>query len=174
MNDDKVLEILKSKLNYDPKTGAITRKYGYKNTYAGRDVACKHRLGYLTVQLNLGKKPDGRRQITRKFYAHRVAWALHYGQWPTQELHHIDNDKANNAIANLMVCERAFNIAMQTPYRKRDLPRGVHFDKRAKSKPYKAMLSKTYLGMFSTVSEAEAAYRREFFARFCEEPPQAA
>jgi hypothetical protein len=172
MNDAQFLDMLKARLNYDPSTGALTRKYGCTNTWAGRDATFVDRLGYRRVQLNVGKV-DGKVRI-KQFLAHRVAWALHYGQWPTQELHHIDNDKANNAIANLMVCERAFNTAMQTPYRKRDLPRGVSLDKKQKRRPYRAVLGRTFLGLFATVSEAEAAYRREFIARFCEEPPQAA
>jgi hypothetical protein len=32
---------------------------------------------------------------------HRVVWAMHYGQWPTKMLDHIDGNKENNAITNL-------------------------------------------------------------------------
>ena len=35
------------------------------------------------------------------WYQHRIVWAMHYGQWPTKSLDHIDGDRANNAITNL-------------------------------------------------------------------------
>jgi len=37
----------------------------------------------------------------RTFWAHRVAWAIHYGAWPEQQIDHIDGDRANNKISNL-------------------------------------------------------------------------
>lgn len=35
--------------------------------------------------------------------AHRIAWALHYGEWPDPEsyIDHIDGDRSNNKIENL-------------------------------------------------------------------------
>jgi hypothetical protein len=32
---------------------------------------------------------------------HRIVWAMHYGQWPTKALDHIDGNKTNNVITNL-------------------------------------------------------------------------
>ncbi len=47
-----------------------------------------------------------RLHIDRRFYsAHRVAWLLHYGQWPEGEVDHIDGDPSNNRIGNLRVVD---------------------------------------------------------------------
>lgn len=46
----------------------------------------------------------GYRQITldgKMFLSHRLAWAMHYGEWPPIVVDHIDGDVANNRIANL-------------------------------------------------------------------------
>jgi hypothetical protein len=37
----------------------------------------------------------------RNLLAHRVAWLLYYGEWPTGEVDHIDHDQMNNRIKNL-------------------------------------------------------------------------
>lgn len=33
--------------------------------------------------------------------AHRVAWAIYYGAWPTKKIDHINGDRTDNRIANL-------------------------------------------------------------------------
>ena len=35
------------------------------------------------------------------YSAHRVAWALHFGEWPKGQIDHIDRNRRNNAIENL-------------------------------------------------------------------------
>jgi hypothetical protein len=34
-------------------------------------------------------------------YAHRLAWALHYGEWPDADIDHINGDPKDNRISNL-------------------------------------------------------------------------
>lgn len=43
--------------------------------------------------------------------AHRVAWAMHYGQWPSLCLDHIDGNPVNNKISNLREVTHAINGA---------------------------------------------------------------
>ena len=43
-----------------------------------------------------------------KYTAHRVIWAMHYGEWPDQ-VDHINHDKADNRIENLRTVTHSEN-----------------------------------------------------------------
>jgi hypothetical protein len=48
--------------------------------------------------------PEGYGQISLDFHrlkTHRLIWFWHYGQWPKEEIDHIDGDPHNNKIENL-------------------------------------------------------------------------
>lgn len=47
------------------------------------------------------------------FMAHRVAWALFYGEWPQGEIDHIDGNGLNNRIDNLRVVDKSGNMRNQ-------------------------------------------------------------
>jgi len=62
--------------------------------YAGKEVGTISSDGYRVVKVTWnGKRPH--------WYQHRIVWAMHYGQWPTKNIDHIDGDRANNVITNL-------------------------------------------------------------------------
>jgi len=62
--------------------------------YAGKEVGTISSEGYRVVMVTWnGKRPH--------WQQHRVIWAMHYGQWPTKSLDHIDGNKTNNVITNL-------------------------------------------------------------------------
>ena len=42
-------------------------------------------------------------------YAHRAAWAIHFGEWPKGEIDHINGDASDNRIINLRVVNRTEN-----------------------------------------------------------------
>ena len=85
-------------LHYDPETGVFTRRVASGKTHVGDVTGSKNALGYMMVGV------DGSRYL-----AHRLAWLYTYGEWPKQDIDHIDQDKANNRIANLRDVSRSAN-----------------------------------------------------------------
>lgn len=113
------VDLLRSLLDYVPETGALLWKARpldmfqgrggrytaewcqkkFNNKHAGKPAfTCARSDGYLVGGL-LGKQHS----------AHRVAWALHYGRWPTQHIDHINRDRKDNRIVNLREASRTLN-----------------------------------------------------------------
>lgn len=98
--DQVTFEIASRLIAYDALTGVLTwrvsPRYGIP---AGSTVGCTNGRGYVVVSF-----------LGRKFTAHRLAWLLHYGEWPTQVIDHINRKKADNRIANLRDVTQAENL----------------------------------------------------------------
>jgi hypothetical protein len=101
----------------------------------------------------------------------RYIWLLHTGDWPQQEIDHINRDKLDNRVANLRDVGRSENLRNRTPLcklgerksnKKSGLPQGVYLIRTTLAKPYMAQTcvsgKKKYLGMYATPEEASAAY----------------
>jgi len=99
------VDYLRQRLRYDPDTGKLYwRDYAalpktWRTRYAGGEA-----FTYL--------KPNGYRmgRIDYTAYqAHRIAWALHYGEDPAGEIDHVNRDRSDNRIANLRVVSHQEN-----------------------------------------------------------------
>jgi hypothetical protein len=93
-------EEARSRLEYDPISGWLkwreSPRYGIN---AGDRAGTPHGAdGYRTVVVN------------RKTYReHRLAWLIHTGEWPEDEIDHINRDRQDNRWANLRVLNKAQN-----------------------------------------------------------------
>lgn len=76
--------------NYSPHTGAITNKITRGIAKVGREPGGIDDKGYRVF----GYK-------NRIYKAHRVAWLLHTGAWPSNQIDHINGIKSDNRIDNL-------------------------------------------------------------------------
>jgi hypothetical protein len=86
-------------LDYNAETGLLTWKEDRsKRVKAGMVAGSKHNKGYITLEYD-----------TVPYLAHRVAWLLHYREWPSHFIDHEDLDRANNRIHNLRLATRAGN-----------------------------------------------------------------
>jgi hypothetical protein len=109
-------ELLRQLLDYDPETGVLTWKPRPKSLFAS-DGAYKrfHTLyegkaaGSLWTSQSGGKYLQVR-VLKTLLKAHRVAWAIHYGEWPSQCIDHIDGDGMNNRISNLRDVDHRTNL----------------------------------------------------------------
>jgi len=99
-------------LKYDFATGDVIRvKAGRTQQRRVGKSACSVYVAasgnkYFTVQIN-----------SRNYKAHRVAWLLHYGSWPKNDIDHIDGNGWNNRMDNLRDVERRENTKNAKMYR---------------------------------------------------------
>lgn len=93
--DDISADVARAALSYDPGTGQLTRLTGCS---AGAPAGFFRGTGYIGVSVR-----------NRTYPAHRIAWLITYGHWPTGEIDHIDGDKANNRLANLRDVPKSIN-----------------------------------------------------------------
>lgn len=86
--------------NYEPETGNIYWKKSPKPSIKPGDlVKAKHGCGYLLASVK-GKT----------FLQHRLAWFLYYGEWPYDQVDHIDGDRKNNKLTNLRLASKKENM----------------------------------------------------------------
>jgi hypothetical protein len=147
-------ERLRELFIYYPEAGAL--KWRIQNS-------CRIRpgdeAGYLDVNEYVVVGVDG-----DHLFAHKICWAIYYGEWPDFPVAFKDGDRHNLAIDNLEKLEERFirqrgtNIHKQ-PRLSSTGYRGVQ--ERRKSGRYFARINGKYLGTFSTAAEAARAYDRE-------------
>lgn len=151
---------LREEFSYDPETGVITRfKRAQKSGMPpGSPVMHTDQRGYIAVCLD-----------RRKMKGHRVAWAMHYGEWPSRPLDHINGAKTDNRISNLRLADASQNGA-NTPARARNRTglKGVSPHKGR----YRAQISVRgkymSLGCYDTKEAAGEAYEKAALEHFGE------
>jgi len=89
-------------LSYDLDTGVFTRRAGVGPTHIG-DVAGNPCHGYWQICI------DG-----RSYYAHRLAWLYMTGEWPKEQIDHINMDKTDNRWNNLRLATPSQNTCNQS------------------------------------------------------------
>lgn len=96
-------EELRQLLIYSPETGKLTwRERGdppWDARYAGKAAL---------TGLNRDGYPSGKIH-GRTMAAHRVIWALCSGEWPSNQIDHINGDRSDNRISNLRHVTHAEN-----------------------------------------------------------------
>lgn len=143
---------LKSQLHYDPETGIFTRIVSTSNRVKVGDIAGrKHNFGYLQIQVN-GKL----------YLSHRLAWLYVYGEFPLNDIDHINMIRDDNWIENLREATRSENLFNRGSNKTNTSGfKGVSFNKASNKWVAQAKLNgkKQGLGYFSTPELASEAYQ---------------
>lgn len=138
-------------VSYDPETGDFTWVGSYHKSRIGQPAGSHDVYGYRRIQIG---------NISHK--AHRLAWLLYHGEWPSTPLDHINGIRDDNRIVNLRPATFAENA--QNAPRPRSNTSGFHgvsWNKRQKK--WRAHIrvkgeGQIYLGSFDTPQDASAAY----------------
>lgn len=95
-------EELKKSLRYDPETGvfrwAVNRGRLLSGNVAGY-VSISNMKQYIKIRINY-----------KNYYGHRLAWLYMTGEWPENEIDHIDGNGTKNEWVNLRSVNRADNM----------------------------------------------------------------
>ena len=97
---------LRALLAYDRETGLLTWRacpasgQGAVRMKPGARAGCRSALGYMVVRINKVLYP-----------AHRIIWLLETGQWPPEQVDHINEVKDDNRWENLRLATHAENTS---------------------------------------------------------------
>lgn len=135
-------------IGYDPETGKFPKQYACRAT------------GYLYVSV------EG-----STLQAHRVAWAIQNGEWPSKFIDHINSDRTDNRPQNLRLATNTENMQnSRVTVKSKSGIKGVHWCKeRSKWGAWICVNKKRIgLGRFDKIEDAAAAYAAAAYHHFGE------
>jgi hypothetical protein len=139
---------LRATFVYDQETGEIWRRRSHGLVKQKASISSN---GYARIGF------DGKR-----YGAHRIAWAISTGEWPTRDIDHINGVRTDNRIANLRHVSRATNLENLRGAKSHNVSSGVLgvyiTNKGCITSRIGVNGKSIYLGSFRTVEEARAAY----------------
>lgn len=141
---------LKLVLRYEPETGLFIRLHGQRNR-KGHVAGSTGVSGY--VAITVGKF---------SYRAHRLAWLYINGEWPRDEIDHINGIRHDNRYANLRAVSRVGNLQNQrrAAAHNRTGLIGAHFNKATNKYVSRIGIGgkSVFLGYFSSPEGAHEAY----------------
>jgi len=160
-------------LKYDPKTGKLFWMPRTREMFGSDQLWKMWNSRFSGKEAFTSDDGNGYRQgaILGKLYrAHRVIWLLQYGEWPKDEIDHINGCRSDNTIINLRLVSTEENSRNQKVRNTNTSGYvGVFRDKRGNDgKWYAAICSRgrnIHIGVFETVDaaiEARKLAEKEF------------
>jgi len=142
---------LKEILDYNPETGLFYRKISTSMRPRIGVAGGKCSRGYIRI------KVDG-----EMYYGHRLAWLYMTGEWPKDQIDHVDGIKSNNRFHNLREANKSQNMQNQKKARSGNTSGllGVGWHKTAKKWRARIVVNGDVksLGFFDCKFEAHGAY----------------
>ena len=117
-------EIARELLTYNPNTGKLLwkerpLKYFNNPIYTKRwntKYASKETFTALVYRKSGHPARLDGRLFNKTYSAHRIAWLIYYGEWPKNQIDHINQDATDNRIKNLRDVTPAENQKNRTLY----------------------------------------------------------
>lgn len=148
---DLTVTRLREVLEYEAETGLFKWLVVLSNVVRSGSIAgCLNKYGYRLIRI------DG-----NLYLAHRLAWLYMHGQWPENEIDHINGETSDNRISNLRQATRSQNMQNEKVARKSNKScglLGVSKNGRGWKAEIKVDGKKLHLGSYKTPSEAHDAY----------------
>lgn len=143
-----------SRISYDADTGHFTWVVAASGVRKGKIAGSMTSCGYWQIRLN---------KIC--YRAHRLAWFVTYGEWPDDEIDHINGNPLDNRIENLRIVDRAGNSQNRWKAHRDNLScglLGVTWNKQHQRWQAKIVANKVrhHLGYFSDPEPAHEAYMK--------------
>ena len=152
---------LRQLLSYNPGTGVFTWLVALRLGKPAGDVAGTLGAdGYISISI-----------LRRKYKAHRLAWLYLHGEWPKDEIDHINGDRADNRLANLRPATRHKNSANKRRYSNNQSGRkGVNWHRQHQKWCTRITVNgkRKHIGLFHSLEDAADAYRRAAIENFGE------
>ncbi len=140
-------------LRYDQTTGFFYWNCARPKTRVGQRAGTyKHHKKYVLIEI-----------LGTCYQAHRLAWFYMTGQWPKDQIDHINMDRCDNRFVNLREATNGQN-AVNKKHANRTGFKGVKHCAWLKENPFMAQIRRdnkiAYLGCFPTAEEAHEAYKK--------------
>lgn len=162
-------EIARELLTYNPDTGKLfwkerTAKYfknpknpnytkSWNTKWAGKEA-----LTNITRRNSGQISRLGGRVLNKNYTAHRIVWLIYYGEWPKNQIDHINQDPTDNRIKNLRDVTNAENNKNKTLQNNN---KTGYLGVSKRHGKYRAEINvnniRKHLGYYDTVEEAAAA-----------------
>ena len=161
-------EEIRKLLKYAPDTGKLYWRARTPDIFNADKCSAERACAtwntrYAGKEAFTGVNRDGYRQgriFSRYFKAHRVAWAIYYGEWPVDQLDHINGVKDDNRIENLRSVSNSENLKNQK-LRSSNTSGHMGVTWRPKALKWTAQITinnrQVYLGVFTKKDDAIAA-----------------
>jgi hypothetical protein len=140
-------EQLRLRLRYEPETGEWVWLSSPRNGQVGKPAGWIDAYGYRRIKI------DGQTYI-----ASRLAFLYMTGQWPQDEVDHVNRDQYDDRWENLREATRSENN-LNRDYTGATGHKGIY--KHSQNDRYVAQYDNIYIGSYKTIEEATAA--REAF-----------
>jgi len=146
------IDNIKEHLNYNPESGVFTwiKRDSTSNAKIGSAAGSKNNKGYILISIK-----------GVKHRAHRISWAYMTGEWPKDQIDHINGVKNDNRWSNIRLATGSQNMANRPKGSKNTSGfKGVSWNK--KSNKWRVKITKHhkeyYLGFFDDPEEGYKAY----------------